>query len=316
MNVSNNYFRKFLIVLLALLFPVIMFSAEITKRTEMFSIRKNRELKMDIYRAQNSDIQPCLIYVFGGGFKEGARDQIYFLDYLNYFANCGFTIISIDYRLGMKSVNAKGLRFVKALQEAIGTAMEDIYTATDFIIQNASELQIDTARIILSGSSAGAISVLHADFVHCNNSKGDTILSDNFNYAGVISFAGAVLSNKGVPVYHKNPAPTLFFHGMDDKLVTYNKIRLFNLGFFGSKSIASQFRKKHYPYQFYSMENSGHEVAVYPMEECREQILYFIQNLVFEKKQWIQDVYFKDINRKPTFKTSAGDFYKSKKSPE
>ena len=311
---ESNYIRKYLTVFFFLLFPVIKISAEINKITEVFSTRNGQELKMDIYRSASSGVNPCIIHVFGGGFKEGARDQNYFSSYLKYFANAGFTVISIDYRLGMKSVDAKGLKFVKALRQAIGFAVEDIYSATDYIIQNVSELQIDTTRIILSGSSAGAVSVLHADYEHCNNFDGDTILSDNFKFAGIISFAGAILSNKGVPSYKKSPSPTLFFHGTQDRLVNYNKIQWFNLGLFGSKSITAQFRKYKYPYQFYSIENSGHEVAVNPMESRREEILYFIQHLIFEKKPWMLDVYFNDINQKPSLMMSARDFYESKGS--
>ena len=303
--------KYFLTSILLVLFSKTMFSAEINKVTETFAVRNGEELKMDIYRSDSTEIQPCLMFLFGGGFKEGARDQKYFSDYLSYFAKTGFTVVSIDYRLLMKNVNSKGLRFVRDLRYAIDIAVEDVFAATNYLINNAERLQIDTTKIIMSGSSAGAISVLHADYVHCNGFEGDTILSDKFNYAGIISYAGGILSNKGVPKYNKKPAPTLLFHGNVDKLVTSNKIQLFNLGMFGSKVIAKQFRKNNYPYVFYSLDNSGHEVAMYPMDDCREEILYFIRNLVFDKKQWMIDVNFTDLNLKPTIKLDVKTVYKS-----
>lgn len=308
----NTELRKHIIALFLVLLPGILFSTEIGKTTEIYSVRNKEELKMDIYRSGNNDKQACLIFVFGGGFKMGARDQEYIIDYLNYFAKSGFTVVSIDYRLGLKSVEAKGLKFVKALRGAINVAVEDIYSATDYINKNAARLQIDTTKIILSGSSAGAISVLHADYEHSNHFNSDTILNRDFKYAGIISYAGAILSNEGLPKYIAKPAPTLFFHGKQDKLVTYDKIQLFNLGFFGSKYIVKQFKKSKFQYIFYTMENSGHEVAVYPMNENREEILYFIKNLVKEKKPWMQDVILEDASRKPTLNMNSREFYKSK----
>ncbi len=49
-------------------------------------------------------------FCFGGGFKEGERDAKIYSSFFNYFASKGFTVASIDYRLGMKG--AKGPGFI------------------------------------------------------------------------------------------------------------------------------------------------------------------------------------------------------------
>lgn len=89
---------------------------------------------------------------------------------------------------------------------------------------------------------------------------------------------------KGLPSYTQKPAPTLFFHGSADGIVPYDKLRVFNLGMFGSKSLAERFRLERYPYIFYSFEDIGHEVAEFPMREFLPEIEKFINDFVLDRK--------------------------------
>ena len=130
-------------------------------------------------------------------------------------------------------------------------AVEDLFSATGFLLKHATELNVDTSMIILSGSSAGAITVLQADYELANRTQIASEIPVGFRYAGVISFAGGILSYNGVPTYKKPPAPTLFFHGTQDKLVQYDKIEAFNNGFFGTNALVKQFEKQNYPYFVY-----------------------------------------------------------------
>src|SRR5690554_7751453 len=63
---------------------------------------------MDIYQSDSLALlpRPCIVFVFGGGFKEGTRDYEKYSNFFNYFANKGFVVVSIDYRLGMKDQSA------------------------------------------------------------------------------------------------------------------------------------------------------------------------------------------------------------------
>jgi len=297
-----------LIIFFSLIFSA--FSADIVKTTHTFAEREGVPLQLDIYKNKlDATTQPVLLFVFGGGFKEGTRDQESYLDYYRYFAENGFTVVAIDYRLGLKDEKAPGIFNQKPLRRAIGLAVEDLYTATDYLIKNADELLIDISKIIISGSSAGAITVLHADYEHRNGMSSDTILSDGFQYAGVISFAGAIFSREGLPDYAKAPAPTLFFHGSADKLVPYRQISFLNLGMFGSKPLAKRFKAKNYPYLFYSMENIGHDVAVYPIEKFQPEVFRFIQDYVFDKKPLMMDINYFDPNQESKYNRSAKYYY-------
>lgn len=303
--------KKKLLPIVLFFLTVTLFGQTVGKETRLYAEKESEELKMDIYKSDSvtQQPQPCLIFVFGGGFKNGTRDAELYQPFFHYFAEKGFTIAAIDYRLGMKDQKAPGIFNTKPIRNAIAKAVDDLYSATGYLLDNAEELDIDPSLIIISGSSAGAITVLQADYEKRNSHPSAAMLPDNFRYAGVISFAGAIFSTEGVPSYAQPPAPTLFFHGSADKLVPYDKTRFFNIGMFGSKPLAKKFRDERYPYLFYSMEDIGHEVSEYPMQEFLPEIDRFITDWVFDRKQWMKDIRFKDKLRKSDTSTNPGNYY-------
>lgn len=307
--------RNKLILLLVWLFPLVLFAATPQKQTFTFANRDAQPLQLDVYTSIKDSAaalqqQPCLVFVFGGGFKEGTRDAKLYKDYFHYFADRGFTVVSIDYRLGMKGAKAPSMFNYKPMEKSIALAVEDLYAATDYLLKNAQELHIDATQIIISGSSAGAIAVLQADYEKRNSFESTKILSSPFQYAGVISFSGSIFSHEGTPSYTITPAPTLLFHGSADSLVPYNNTRFFHIGMFGSNTLAKQFRKNEYPYLFYSMEGEGHDVSEYPMTDFLPEIEQFITDYVLNKKQLLIDINYRDKNRIPKKSDSPADYYK------
>ncbi|MFV0390588.1 MAG: alpha/beta hydrolase [Paludibacteraceae bacterium] len=303
--------KSCLALLLLVTVSLTVSSSEISKETRTFALKEGYSLQLDIYKSDKDSLQPCLIFVFGGGFKEGSRDQDKFLSYYNYFANNGLTVVAIDYRLGLKGEkNPPSVFNQKPLRKAIGIAVEDLFSATAYLLSQAEALRIDTSQIIISGSSAGAMTVLQADYERRNHMSSDTILPSKFQYAGVIAFAGSIFSTEGLPTYSVKPAPTLFFHGSADKLVPYNKISFFNLGVFGSKQLARRFQKEKYPYLFYTMEGIGHDVATYPMNDFQPEIFKFIKDYVFEQQPLMVDVNYLDPNRETKTGMTPNEYYK------
>lgn len=274
--------------------------------TKTFLQTDSALLKLDIYyQGQITEKKPTLLFVFGGGFVLGRRDSKLYEPYFNTLIEHGFKVVSVDYRLGLKGKKFPTPFNTSNLRSAIDTATADVYRATDYLLKNAKTLGIDTGMIIISGSSAGAITALHADYNKRNATPLSAKLPANFQYKGVISFAGAILSYQGAPKYTIAPAPTMFFHGTADKLVPYNKVRLFNRGFFGSKYLAQRFRKNNYPYYFQYVQDMGHEIAGSPMAENLPDILWFIENYIVKHKRYFMEVDFKDADKKRTFNISA-----------
>lgn len=303
------YNLRISIILTAFILPIFIYAQTISKNTYTFANINDQVLKLDFYTNNNDTLKPCIVFVFGGGFKDGTRDSAEYNNFFNYFAERGYSIASIDYRLGMKNASAPGIFNTKPLRNAISMAVDDLYSATSYLLENASILNIDTTKIIICGTSAGAITVLQADYEERDNKPSADILPDWFHYSGVISFSGAIFSTEGQPSYSSAPAPTLFFHGSADRLVTYNKKQFLKLGLFGSKSLAKSFRNNGYPYIFYSMDGMGHDVATYPMNEFLPEINQFLIDFVFDRKQWMIDIDFKDKLRKSDTSENPDNFY-------
>lgn len=303
--------KRVSLLFLFLLASLLLNAITVEKETRLFAMKEGIELKMDLYRSDSASVlpQPCLIFVFGGGFKEGERDTALYHSYYHYFAERGFTVAAIDYRLGMKGEKAPGMLNYKPLLNAIHMAVEDLFSATGYLLEHADELHIDPSLIVISGSSAGAITVLQGDYMKQNGHPRAKGLPESFRYAGVISFAGGIFSTEGLPSYKKSPAPTLFFHGSADRLVPYNKTGLFHLGMYGSRQLVKRFRQDRYPFTFYSIEDVGHEMSEYPMQEYLPEIEQFINDLVLDRKQWMTEIHHKDLLRQSDSSDTPANYY-------
>ena len=211
--------------------------------TFLFAERDSINLYMDVYYpADGSEMtvdgvnKPTILYVFGGGFKVGRRDTPTAREWFRLLTDEGFTVAAIDYRLGLKGV--EGMGSINDMYNAIQIAVEDLFSATKYILDNAEEVDIDPSSLVIAGSSAGAITVLQAEWELCNRMGSSVMLPKDFHYAGVMSFAGAIYSRQGTVRYHSEPAPHLLFHGTADRIVTYRQIHLLNHAFQGTKVLA------------------------------------------------------------------------------
>lgn len=281
MKCSKSYKDKypfFLLILCLIGFAPVVMGQQVN--TYKFADRDTCSLWMDVYQPVDSvrkDI--CMLYVFGGGFVMGSRTGEENVRFFKDLVNRGYTVVAIDYRLGLKGVKL-GLFKLKPGFQAPVIASEDLISATEFLIDNKEQLRIDPQRIALIGSSAGAITVLHTDHELSNRTEMVKNLPSDFRYAAVVSFAGAILSVKGRPKYATQPAPTLFYHGTKDKIVVYNKMAIFRKGMYGTKSLVKVFRKKDYPFMVVRYEGLKHKVASFTRFEAQDQICDFVDMAV------------------------------------
>ncbi|WP_159445147.1 alpha/beta hydrolase [Filimonas lacunae] len=268
----------------------------IHKTTVTYSTKDTVTLKMDIYSNDPITVKkPCIVFVFGGGFATGQRDAAGYFAYFNALAKHNFKVVSIDYRLGLQGGKKVSPLNTKPLKEAIDMAVTDLYDATAYLIKHAETLGIDSSAIILSGSSAGAITALQADWEKRNEHAIAQILPESFQYKGVVAFAGAILSYRGAPTYKIPPAPTMLYHGTKDKIVPFNRVRFFNKIFCGSNYLAYRFEAEKYPYYFRVMHRMGHEVASTPMHQHIDEVLWFLDEYVIKGKQYLVQVDFNDL---------------------
>ena len=268
--------------------------------TYVYEKRDTCDLFMDVYDPADGSEEtfmghrkPTIIFMFGGGFVGGQRDNQSYNSWFRQLTENGYRVISIDYRLGLKGASKMGIAQVNLLDKAIHMAVEDLFSATNFILENAEQLGVKRDNIVISGSSAGAITVMQAEYEVANRTSYASVLPQDFNYAGVMSFAGAILSRKGKVKYETSPCPTMMLHGTADKIVPYRQIALFNLGFYGGGKLVDRFKKFGYDYNMYHFIDYGHEIAGSMHTTFDLQLDFLEKNVIQGKKRiieaWISD---------------------------
>lgn len=268
--------------------------------TYLYAQRDTCDLFLDIYQPAkgsmthiNGKEKPTVVFMFGGGFITGQRDNESYNKWFRQLTDNGYGVISIDYRLGLKGSNKVGIAQTNLLDKAIHMAVEDLFSATNFIIDNATELGVNPNNLVVSGSSAGAISVIQAEYEIANQTSWAKVLPEGFNYAGVMSFAGAIFSREGKVDFKTEPCPVMMLHGTADAIVPYTQIAVLNLGFFGGGKLVERFKKYDFNYNMYHFVDYGHEIAS-SMDTTMDLQLKFLENNVLQGKKRIVESWISD----------------------
>jgi acetyl esterase/lipase len=98
--------------------------------------------QMDVYMPNSTGPFPAIIYIHGGGWVQGNKTDLN--DIAQVYAKRGIAGFSIDYTLAT------------ANQSAWPENIQDVVAALSYIKQNAATYHIDTGRVAVLGSSAGA----------------------------------------------------------------------------------------------------------------------------------------------------------------
>ena len=100
----------------------------------------NYEAKLDVYaRTDVTTPQPTLIWIHGGGWTGGNKEGATFS--LLPYMEMGWNVVNVEYRLARVSLAP--------------AAVEDCLCALRWIIRNAKQYNFDTAKLVVSGGSAG-----------------------------------------------------------------------------------------------------------------------------------------------------------------
>ncbi|EAQ41902.1 alpha/beta hydrolase fold domain-containing protein [Polaribacter sp. MED152] len=263
-------------------------SFKVKKRTFTYhKLKLEKNLKLDLYRPKKlKTIRPLIIYVHGGGFSGGKRNDDVSKTFSTEFTKFGYNVASISYRLTMKGIgfgcSTKADLKIKAFDEA----SKDLSYAIQYLLKKQKRFKIDTSKIILVGSSAGAEAILHFAYAYNN-----TILNDDVKIAGLVSMAGALTTLKNIN--SKTAIPTQLFHGTKDELVPYNiaphhYCKTTDEGYlelFGSRAIADHLKKIDKSYYLYTVKNGDHSWNSRPIFEAKEHILDFLYFDVLQNKQ-------------------------------
>ncbi len=196
-------------------------TVQVEKNTHTYALHDTTRLELDLYMPErlNDQLLPVVVFVHGGGFYAGSRNEANIEHFCDSMARAGFAVANISYRLTLAGDALKfSCKQVLAKKvAAIDAAATDLKRATSWLLAHADSLNLDSARFVASGSSAGAEAVLHAVYVQSLSST-ETELPKNFKYQAVMAFAGAVLDTS---MLRQHAVPTLLYHGTCDALVPY-----------------------------------------------------------------------------------------------
>jgi len=112
-----------------------------------------RELRLDVYRPKGLDLRPVLLFLHGGGWIRGSKDDAFPELYpapqegarrwpsMLPFLSHGLAIVTLDYRL--------------AAEARAPAAVDDCRRGLDWIVANGAAYGLDAARVVTIGPSAG-----------------------------------------------------------------------------------------------------------------------------------------------------------------
>ncbi|MBO4466943.1 MAG: alpha/beta hydrolase [Bacteroidales bacterium] len=186
--------------------------------------KKEIPLTMDVYMPKDKGVasRPLLVLIHGGGFYNGNKTNAGYKEWGEYFASLGYTVASVNYRLGFHANKA-------SIERSAYRALQDVNAAIRFIVKNYKDYGVDPQRVFVAGTSAGAITALNVAYMRDENvpssAKGEGPIDGvsphtkaDFSIRGVGSMWGAVndleiLKNANIPI--------ISFHSTGDPVVPY-----------------------------------------------------------------------------------------------
>jgi acetyl esterase/lipase len=220
------------------------------------------KLYLDVYQPFGDSIKnrPTILWVHGGGFKNGTKTQSYIRKLAIAFAKKGYVSVSTDYRLRN---NPK-----EDITGTINDAIQDVMRALDWIRENSDEYGIDKDNIIIGGGSAGG--KLSA-FLCYNDATDSTVWNKN----GIIAFINLWgspdkdLMNKTVDI---NDPPTIFIHGTADSVVPYSNCQW----------LSGLVKNAGIKYEVFAIDGAGH-TPVDHMQDIVDEITGFLYEILTTK---------------------------------
>lgn len=270
--------------------------SEVSQSTYTYANKGDEVLELDVFRPEGDTEQdrPLLLYVHGGGFSGGRRDGDNTLAFCQTMARKGYVAATMSYTLVMQGQSFSCDQPAPNKINTFRLTGQDIARATAFFLERQQEFGIDPNKIVLLGSSAGAEAILHAAYWdEALQENGQRIVSDDFQYAGLVSMAGALVTLDWVT--EATAIPSQFFHGTCDNLVPYGAAphhycspdEVGYMPLFGAHAISEKLADLGKPYYLYTACGGKHEWAGKPLTNNVAEITDFLYHDVLrgEKRQ-------------------------------
>ncbi len=148
---------------------------------------------VDVYLAESDKPTPAMIYIHGGGWRAGSKNNV--PRWLRAFVAAGhLSVVAVEYRFTNVQTHP--------------AQVDDCLRAIQFVRHNAAKWNIDPKRLGVTGGSAGghlsAYVALHDDAAKPDSD--DLIERDSSRVACAVSFAGPTDWSLLSTIEHRHPA--------------------------------------------------------------------------------------------------------------
>ncbi len=169
----------------------------------------NQTLRADFFLPENDTEtrRPVVVLLFGGAYVSGSRQDADITHIARYFAKRGYVAVTIDYRTGIALPTTT--EWAKAAIRAVHDLKAFIRFLKKSVAVEGNPYGIDTSRIYVGGSSAGAFTALHAAYV---SSLAELAEAPEVDTA-YVSSQGGLEGNSGNPGYSSRFAAAFSLSG-------------------------------------------------------------------------------------------------------
>ena len=264
-------------------YPEIILSVLSDVNSNMFS--DSIKLEMDIYKPAEDTVKrrPLLLLIHGGAFVIGdKRDELQRRLGI-YYAQCGYVVASINYRLGYPFVPG----MYSQLERCIYRGIQDVRASLRYLSAHSDIYGIDTDNVFLAGNSAGGFLSLFTAFMEEHESWASTGRSlwglrkelgcldcstneyrGDYRIAGVVNLWGGITDLALIEAHEK--IPVYMVHGTADRIVPigyeypFNNLNrrltaFFTRKMYGSQPICDHMKQLGFDVSLNAIPNGKHE---------------------------------------------------------
>lgn len=230
--------------------------------------------QLDLYTPKIRDKETAIMFIHGGGFKYGSKENM--ASFANLYAQSGFVSTSINYRLAPK--------------HTYPAAINDVKEALIWMKDNAEKYGYNPNKIVVVGHSAGATLALNLGLDRTQGVAAAVSVAPVTDIGTLIksapllelrsqlaSYMGGEPPIKASPIEQVNTesSPVLLFHGDKDTVVPISQSAL----------LAKKLKAHNVPILMHVFPDAGHEImfANEHLTQLLEEMNKFI--LAVETKQ-------------------------------
>lgn len=216
------------------------------------------QLHLDVYYPYG-DIEvnrPAILWVHGGGFRLGTKEQNYIVTLANEFAKRGYVCISTNYRLRENPD--------EDMEATISDATEDVMRSLMWVRTNSKKIGVNNNSLIVGGGSAGGI-------ISTNLCFKDATTEKDWNKKGIIALVN-MWGSPGIErmyqtIDEKDP-PTIFVHGTADTIVPFANCLW----------LSKELKNAGVRYEVFPIDGAGHTPVTH-MDKIVENVSNFLYSI-------------------------------------